>query len=663
MSLEVGGPEVEVLIDVPGGLYRIDPICIGFKIGEADGSTSGGGGDGGVADTPIEIEVCVALELSTQGDLVFEPALPFSDDEIGGFVPECAETAVSPSCTGGVDANTCPPCDPPNLRASPGCGVPSDLGGGHFRGAVGASFPIPDTPLTASVDGEVFLRFGDDPLVAFNADVGVGMGFFGLDAGSATSYILFEDNAAGVPVPTCIVTAAASMDWDKIYPGLGALMSLTSASDQRYFVKIDIAAGAFQGGYGFKIMGMDASLGFEAGLLADGGVGVGFEGCLAAPLGIAETAVQGTLEVEADGDLLLCLSGQRAIEILGVTLADARFRASNHAPAGSTPCPASGLCVCVVGRACLDGIGHAEVTGVMSQQADGAWDLELHGDAEIDLTRFGLPLATGEVWVRPSGVELDATVELPHGIGSVRVSGTYRSRTDFELRGTVSAGIDGFGVSGTVTISDDGIDLAGWFDCGGDEVYLDGSIESDGDFLLEGSGSISTSRVRIDGSFELERDGDDVSFTADGSVTVDGRSLADAAVLFSTDGGISMTGDITFAGTSFDACFCVTPSGDLGIDASVNVPTISFPGVKVWGDVQLCASVGDGCDDPHGDPCGAAACDCASSNSIGARFSGSAKVPVIGTRSISACVSSSGKISFEVSAGFLDRSFSVDILD
>jgi len=176
------------------------------------------------------------------------------------------------------------------------------------------------------------------------------------------------------------------------------------------------------------------------------------------------------------------------------------------------------------------------------------------------------------VKVTPESIHAEGDLHLPAGIGNAHVEGTITA-TGFDLEGEAALVIGGFSASGTVRITQDELTFSGYLGIpGGSSIYVFGNIQSSGDFIFQGSGSVTVpGAYLVSGSFEFKKAGSVVTLKATGTFQLSNTFVVNSEIDFSSVGGITGSGKVSFGGKTFTSTFSLSSSGVPSVSGSLSL--------------------------------------------------------------------------------------------
>ncbi len=176
----------------------------------------------------------------------------------------------------------------------------------------------------------------------------------------------------------------------------------------------------------------------------------------------------------------------------------------------------------------------------LSGTVDNQGDYDLTGTGTVTVDGFGIN-ASFEL----TNTSLTATGSISLGSDSVSLAGTVDSQGNYDLTGTSAITVAGFGINASFELTNTSLTATGAVSLGSDSVNLAGTVDSQGNYDLTGTSTITVAGFGINASFELTN----TSLTATGSISVGGANVNVQGTVDSQGNyDLSGTADITVAG-------------------------------------------------------------------------------------------------------------------
>ncbi len=439
---------------------------------------------------------------------------------------------------------------------------------GHLDINASVSFPVPKTPMIATIGGAFFGDIlgadqdGDRRFFATNGtlDLAVRAVPLTLRVGAAT--VLVSLNEDDEPAYLYALTEQG-LNLGDLVDGLpGGLGNI--GNGQSMLVGVDFETGSAcgegnlrLGGWNFPyawniLSGFDEDENFDP---ANGGLSGRLGVVLPIPGDLVEAEARGGVDWEGNVEF----EAELDIELLpGLELANALFGINNDGSyiEGHLTLPA--------------GLGGLNASGEFDW--DGRFDLALDGTMEV--AGFQLAGVTGRA--DNSGVSIEGDINIPGNLANVHVEGWVRGEGDFYFQGNADINLPGGGgqlAGAFIELSPGGLSIRARLALPGiSEVTVTGQVDSTGYILLTGQGNIGIGdAVRVNASLTFERlSNGTITIIGEGGITIGGVQIANLDFSLSTDGSFSATGRIDLFVATVDVTVSKSAGGRVTFRASAS---------------------------------------------------------------------------------------------
>ncbi len=219
-------------------------------------------------------------------------------------------------------------------------------------------------------------------------------------------------------------------------------------------------------------------------------------------------------------------------------------------------------------------VGNDSISLAGSVDSQGNYDLS--GTADVTVAGFNLPGVNFEL----TNTSLTAAATVAIGSDSVSLAGTVDNQGSYDLTGTADVNVAGFTVSGAhFELTNTSLAAAATVVVGGDSVSVAGTVDNQANYDLTGSGTVTVDGFGINASFELTN----TQLTASGAVAI-GSDSVNLSGTVDDQGNYDLTGagSVTVAGFSINANFELT---NTQLTASASV-TLGSDSVNLSGSVD-----------------------------------------------------------------------------
>jgi len=453
----------------------------------------------------------------------------------------------------------------PNAWFTPTYALPDTPGfKGNLRILTSVPLPLPPAgggAASLSVTGETVYRLWPPVGYGFNGDTSFSIGAGPLSfeitlAGISgaidfSNHCLYYGGQTGLSLGNLIpglgksdlgnigvggqVTIAFKYDWDPDpadYAGYPGLRAGGYPSD---------SAGILVGRGTYRFLGFQVDAMILADLTPDAQGGVYISGTMGIPIADAQfVSLAGKITFGGD----IYLEGLADLTIASFEIASAHVVLTNTA-------------LTLSGAVAIPAVGSASIAGVIRADATFAFT------GTATLNPAGFTLAEAKVRFNQTGLYVNGKLHVPGGLAEAEMIGSV-TPSGFHFEGTATLAIPYFAMANAAVILDShtGLYATGAINVlQAGQVVMTGRFELDTDFLLTGSGSLSPLGMTIaSGAFTLTRQAGVVAFSGTGAIGVGSYTLASARFAITSQGDISGSASLSFAGVQAGATFSAAAS-------------------------------------------------------------------------------------------------------